>query len=346
MPAPDPAPRSGLGIRPLALMAIAAACLVLGTVAIYARVAVLDEEAFTARAVGTLSSDEVDEEIATRLTNRLLEQAPTLVRWRPVVEDEAQRMTSSADFVMPFAGAARGLQHALFVNDYALASFDIRPAADRLKAAIAEREPKLAAPLARVEASDLMEVSGGGAEGTLRRLAPTARHLAAAGVPALLLALLLLAGGVRAAPDRRRALHAAALVVGGTGVVLVAGWTAARTLTLQLFDTGHGDAVVGTIWNAFLGDLRLWSLGVAAAGIVLAACVAATLPAGEPNRLVASVRARLASEHLRAPQALGLLALAAVALAVPDVVVDLFAAALAAALLYRAVHQLARLAVR
>jgi hypothetical protein len=346
MPAPDPSPRSGIGIRSLTLMAIAAVCLVLGALAVYARATILDEDAFTARAVSTLSSDEVDEELADRLTNRLLVQSPSLVRWRPVVLDEAQRLTATPGFTTSFDSAARRLQHALFADRYQLASFDIGPAGTTLKRAVAEREPKLAAPLRSAQASDLMDLSGGGIEGKLRKLAPTARRLDVLGVPLLLMALVLLGGAVGLAPDRRRGLHAAALVVGGTGVALVAGWMAARAITLQLFDTSHGDAVVGQIWDAFLGDLRLWSLALAGAGIALAACIAATLPHGEPTRLIAAARAKLGREALRAPQALGLLLLAAVVLVAPEVFVDLFAVAVAGGLLYCGVHQLARLAVR
>jgi hypothetical protein len=345
MPATDLAHRSGLGIRSLALMAIAAVCLVLGGLAVYARATILDEDAFTARAVSTLSSDEVDEEIADRVTTRLVGQMPGLLRFQPILEYEARHMTAAPEFDGAFADAARRLQRSLF-NGYTLASFDVGFAGAQLKATVAEREPRLREPLSRVDASDLMDLSGGGAEGALRHLAPTARRSAVAGVPALLLALVLLGAGILAAHDRRRGLHAAALFVGATGGAVVAGWTAARAFTLTLFDTSHGDAVVGTIWDAFLGDLRLWSLGLAAAGIVVAACVAATLPAGEPGRLLARARARLAGERLSGLLALGLLALAVVVLAARELVMDLFVVSLAGALLYRGVHQLARLAVR
>jgi len=345
MHAPQLAHGSGLGIRALPLMAVAAICLALGGVAVYARTAIFDEDAFTQRAVGTLASDEVDDEVADRLSARLVEQMPGLLQFRPMVEYEARHMTASPEFSAEFAGAARGLQRSLF-DGYRLASFDVGSAGARLKATVIEREPRLRRPLARVDASDLMDLAGGGVEGKLRRLAPSARRAAVWGFPGLALAVLLLAAGVLAAPDRRRALHAAALVVGATGGALVVVCSAARAFTLAMFDTSHGDAVVGTIWDAFLGDLRLWSLALAAAGVAFAACVAATLPAGEPGRLLASARARLSGERLRGPIAVALLALAVLVLAARELVVDLVVVGLAGALLYRGVHQLARLALR
>jgi hypothetical protein len=337
--------RSGLGIRAGGLVAMAAICLVLGGVAVYARTAILDEDAFTQRAVATLASDEVDEELADRLTVRLVNPQPALLRFQPVIAYEAREMAGSPAFGAAFAAAARDFQRSLF-DGYTLASFDVGSAGAQLKAAVIEREPRLRVPLSGVDGSDLMDLSGGGAEGQLRHLAPSARRAAALGVPALVLSLLLLGAGVLAAPDRRRAVHAAALVIGATGGAVVAAWSAARALALSLFDTSHGDAVVSTIWDAFLGDLRLWGLALGAAGIAVAACVAATLPAGEPGRLLAVARARLSGERLRAPIALALLMLAVVVLTARELMIDLLVVGLAGTLLYRGVQQLARLAVR
>jgi uncharacterized membrane protein YhaH (DUF805 family) len=95
-----------------------------------------------------------------------------------------------------------------------------------------------------------------------------------------------------------------------------------------------------------MGDLRLWGLALGTAGIAVAACVAATLPPGEPGRLLAVARARLADQRLRGPIALAMLALAVVVLTARELVIDLFVVGLAGALLYRGVQQLARLALR
>ena len=41
--------------------------------------------------------------------------------------------------------------------------------------------------------------------------------------------------------------------------------------------------MVKTIWNAYLGDLRTWSLGIAGAGIIVAAAAAPPEPHGRPS---------------------------------------------------------------
>jgi hypothetical protein len=98
----------------------------------------------------------------------------------------------------------------------------------------------------------------------------------------------------------------------------------ARTLTLEGFDTSWGDAVVKTIWDAYLGDLRTWSLGLAGAGIVVAAAAARPEHRERPSwsGLPASLRGVI------------LLATGAIVLADRDLALDLAAVAAAGVLLY------------
>ena len=54
--------------------------LMLGGLALYARHAVLDRDAFAARATGALDQDEVVDEIAARIATREIEDNPALAR--------------------------------------------------------------------------------------------------------------------------------------------------------------------------------------------------------------------------------------------------------------------------
>jgi hypothetical protein len=83
---------SGGGVAPRLILH---ARTVLGGLAVYARIAILDTDAFTQRAVATLTSDEVDEELADRLTVRLVDHQPALLRFQPVIEYEARELTAS-----------------------------------------------------------------------------------------------------------------------------------------------------------------------------------------------------------------------------------------------------------
>ncbi len=152
-----------------------------------------------------------------------------------------------------------------------------------VRAAIAGRTPRLAERLPRDGDPSLMSIGGNGRERLLLEAAPRARswsRLAPVALVAGLLGLLLV--GVTAR-DRRRGIWGIGVALAGAGGVLLAGWIGARTLTLEGFDTSSGDAVVKAIWNAYLGDLRTWSLGVAGAGIIIAAAAAPPEPHGRPS---------------------------------------------------------------
>jgi hypothetical protein len=167
--------------------------------------------------------------------------------------------------------------------------------------------------------------------GTLAGLAPLAL---AAGLALLALAVL-------RAPTRRRGLRRAALALASVGGVTVAGLAIARALLLSTFDTSHGDAVVGTIWNAYLGDLRWWAFAFAGAALVLAA-------AAEPGAPGAWRRAWVRVSHPRGAtarlvRAAGLLVVAVLLLTAPEVPVTLALVTLAGVLVFTAAAEVARL---
>ena len=126
------------------------------------------------------------------------------------------------------------------------------------------------------------------------------------------------------ARDRRRGVWGSGIALAGAGGALLAGWIGARTLTLEGFDTSWGDAVVKTIWDAYLGDLRAWSLGIAGAGIIIAAAAARPEPHGRPSwsQIPAPLRGVM------------LLVTGAVVLADRELALDLAAVGAAGVLLY------------
>src|SRR6185369_15465215 len=101
--------------------------------------------------------------------------------------------------------------------------------------------------------------------------APVARTLARLAPLAFAAGLVLLTLAVLRAPTRRRGLRRAAMALASVGGITIAGLAIAKALLLATFDTSHGDAVVSTIWSAYLGDLRLWALACGAALVLAAA---------------------------------------------------------------------------
>jgi hypothetical protein len=164
----------------------------------------------------------------------------------------------------------------------------------------------------------LMAIGGGPLENALLNAASTARRLTVFAMPALALGLVLLAASVGLARDRRRGLRAAALTVAGAGGVAIAVPAAALAVLLGTFDTSHGDAVVRTIWNAYLGGLRGWGVALGLAGVLVAAAADSTGMGELARRMLRPARTRG-----RVWRAGGLLGIAALLLTVPAIALEL-----------------------
>jgi hypothetical protein len=319
-----------------AILVVAAACLLLAGIGVYASVAILDEDAFADRAASAMKSDEVREEVALRIASRAVEDQPSLAGDEAAVEDAALAgVTSDPGFPAAFRAAAATMHHALFSDADADASLRVAGSGAALQAELEQLPGWGSVPA--LEDPWLLDVENAGREKPVRALAPLARDLT---LPlAIVFGLLgagLLALGIVRAPNHRRAVWTAGVTIAAAGGLLAAGLTGASDVVLDQFDTGFGDAVVSQLWSAFLGDLRIWALALGAAGLVVAAA------AGGPRISPRTLLATPASGSGRLLRAAGLLALAGFAVALPEMVLHIGLVTLAAALVYVAVGELLR----
>lgn len=262
------------------MLVIGAACLLAAAVGAYAGYAILDEEAFAKRAASVLDSDDVQSEAARRLADRAMSEHPELESWRATIEDSAATAVVRDEAFAPgFHAAAARMHRAIFSDADAPAPLIVPGSGAALRADLTQRLPVPEGRAPRLTNPQLLEVHGSGFEGALRALAPPARALAGPLTAGLgLIALGLLATGVARARDRRRALAGAALAVAAAGGVTAAGVAGAHELLVGQFTSSYGDAVVTAIWDAFLADLRRWSLMAGAAGLVVAAGIGLRRP--------------------------------------------------------------------
>ena len=110
----------------------------------------------------------------------------------------------------------------------------------------------------------VFSLGGGKLETALVDAAPHAQRLSALAPLAFAAGILLLGLAAWRAPTRRLGFRRGALGIALASGAIVAASSIARAVVLSTFDTSHGDAVVGTIWSAFLADLRLWALATGA----------------------------------------------------------------------------------
>jgi hypothetical protein len=318
------------------VLAAAAACLLVAAIGAYSLFAVLDEDAFADRATSTLHSDEVRQEIATRMATRIIEKEPRLTRAGEAInEAAAAEVENDPTFPTGFHTAALDLHSSLFSSDDADATLRVAGSGGAIQQRVEQTQGW--PPLPSIDDPPLLAVGTSGFEGALRTLAPPAR---AAALPltivSALAGLALLALGIARASTRRRGIWAAGITVAAAAGLLAAGVTGTCDVVLNQFDTGFGDAVVVQIWDAFLGDLRAWALAAAAGGLIVAAA------AGGPRL---SLRGLLATPRWggdRLVRAAGLLALAVLAVTLPHLVLDLGLVALAGGLVYVAAGELVR----
>ncbi len=315
-----------------AILAAAAGCLVIAAIGAYGMYAILDENAFADRAATTLRSDEIREEAGTRTGAAVVAMRPELARSETAVEEAATSEANDPAYDHAFRTSAARLHYTLFSNAEADALLRVDGSGAALRARL--REIRGWEHMAPIDDVSLLMVGTSGFEGALRSLAPPARDGAlpltivfgGAGLALLVLGL---------ARAQRRAWCAGMTVAAAAGLVAM-GATAARDVVLHQFDTGFGQAVVRQVWNAYIGDLRTWALAAAAAGLVVAAA------SGGPRL---SLRLLLATPSTRAERLVrgaGLLAIAALAVTLPGLVVDVGLVTVAGALVYVAAGEVLR----
>jgi hypothetical protein len=322
----------------VAILAVAAVCLLVAGIGAYGARVVVDEDEFAGRAVVTLRSDEMREEVGARIGSRLASERPELSPGEQLIEDAvAETVTSDPAFHAAFRDGAARLHRSLFDDPDAEPTMTVDGSGAMLTAELRRRVQQQRIDVPRMDDVPLFTVGNDGRERTLRRLAPVASDIA---LPASLIlaiaGLALLAIAMVREPDHRRAVWGAGLAVAAAGGLTAAGVTAAQDFVLDNFDTSFGDAVVTSVWDAYLAELRLWALAVGAAGLVAAAA------AGGPRPSPSAMLAAPASRSGRAARAAGLLAVAALAVEIPELVLHTGLVALAAGLFYIAAGDLLR----
>jgi hypothetical protein len=326
---------------PCAVLLVTGALFVLlGGLALYGQRTVVNERAFADRATSTLGQDEVDDEIADRIGQRLVNLNPQLAGRRPVLDAAARDLVAWPGFANEFHDGVAAMHRALFGDPHEPVHLLIPGAGQELRVMVENHSNGSAGAVPATDL-ELLQLGGGPLENTLRRAAPVARSVSRLAPFAFVAGLVLLTLAVLRAPTRRRGLRRAAMALAGVGGITLAGLAIARALLLATFDTSHGDAVVSTIWSAYLGDLRLWALACGGVALVLAAAAEPGAP-GAWRRALARVSNPLGIAG-RLVRAAGLVVVAVLLLTAPEVPVNLALVALAGVLVFSAAAEVARL---
>ncbi len=332
------------------LTVVASALLLLGGLQLYASQALFDSGEFADRATGALREEPVRTAVADRLTDEVLRVSPDAVAVRPVIEAAASGVVGSAPFQSLIRPVLSDVHASIFDPDSTTVALTLADAGVLLIDALGQIQPKLAKDIPSDLEPTLLDFSTGeGAGGAFADLSQTAEANSSAAPVNLLIALVLFAAAVALAPDRRRAIVRIGLAIAAVGVLVVVGFYVGRALVGGQAGNDADAAALRTIWDAFLLDLRTWSIVLAAAGVVLAAAAASLIRpldvAAPLRRAWETVSVTPATPGRRVIRAIALVAAGLVIVLARDTVIELAVVAVGLLVLYVGVAELLRLSM-
>jgi hypothetical protein len=260
------------GAWPGRLAVLAVVLVMVSLVLSYAGRVVLDRQQFADRAVATLKSPAVRDDVADHLTQAAVRHGgQDLTGVRPLIRAIAGTIVSSGAFQSLFRRAVLEIHSTMVQGRPGPILVNVSDSGVLLQAALERFAPQVAARLGAQRTARLGELSPGGVVLTVIHTARRVETIAWA------LALLgLIAGGVALwlAEDRRGLLERLGLAFALGGVAIAAVYVIGGAVATQVAVAGRG-AVVAALWRAFAHGLLVQALVVAGAGVVMAAVAGA-----------------------------------------------------------------------
>jgi hypothetical protein len=320
---------------------LGALLVLLGGFAFYAREQIFDADAFAANAGQALDDQRVQDALDPPLTDAIVEQGKgELINARPVVEAAVGGITSSAPFRAVFEEAVGRVHRVLFTREGNDVVLNLADAGTLVVDAVKTLAPRVAKKLPHGLEGGLVELSDSKVLLDTVRVSEGVRWL---GIVLPLLGLLSLAGSIALADDRRRGFVRAAISVAGVSALALILLLVGRSLVISQFaDDTLADAAAA-VWDAYLGGLRDWCLGVGVGALIVASAALTGRPlevAGFARRLVAAAVATPRRPVLRAARALVLLALGLFAVLRPELALQALMVLVGAVAIFIAVTEL------
>jgi hypothetical protein len=265
----------------VALIVLATALCLAGVVALYAREEIVSPKGFSGHAVQALERQEVRRVVAREIVVQLIDQGSTnLISARPILESVVEGVIRSDPFERLFRAAAGQANRLLFVREGGNVAFDLADAGTVVISAVRSVAPDVAREIPPDADARLVTLRKRKfATGTLR--SPDNVRVLGLVLPALAIVVNGMAVGV--APERRTAITRTALAIGAAAAMLAIGLLVLKAYVvahvcgseeLTNEDVRHA---TGGIWDAFLGGLTAWALGVGALALLVAAASASLL---------------------------------------------------------------------
>jgi hypothetical protein len=320
--------RSGASV---ALAALAAVCAIAAVTCIYLRAEILSPRRFADRTAAALDTAPVRRVVARELVAQVVDRAsPDLLAARPVITSAVEAFVATRQF-RGIVHALAGQAHRLLFDRGGNVVFSIADAGTVVISALRTLAPGVASKIPQNVDAKLLDLRKQSFATETLRVADDVRVLAVVLPP---VALALLAIALALARRRRAALMRCGVALAVVGIAMFFDLALLRhSMLTRLFGAEElSDADVreaaGALWDAYMGGLSSWMLGLAAFGSVLAAVSTGLLRARRLAGAAAWLREREwppVTRRQRVGVGVPALALGAALIARPTLTVDVFA---------------------
>ena len=254
-------------------VALGVTAIVLGVLLGYATRSVFNSEAFSNRIAASLSEPGVSAYVAGKIADGVIAAKPDLIGIRPIIIAGSRSVVASAPFRIAARRAALEAHRALMSGTGEKIILSVHDVGEILQAALS-MHPDVASKLPRrlsTRLASLDELPTGELAARLVRAAHRARI---SFLVLMLGGLALLSCGIALARDPRRTMFRVGVVVASAACVL---WLVARfgSIVAGSLPRDHDIGLLAAgLWRAFLGDLRVWAVGLGLVGVVFASASA------------------------------------------------------------------------
>lgn len=243
---------------------------VLGTAAVYIRDSVIDSDEAAERAVDALSRPEVRSVISSTVVDQLVIAAPDTLAARPLLEQVVSGALSAPGFRSVYETAIRDLHRTVFLGETDTLTVKLSDMVLVVKTQATAISPQLGEQIPDNLTDTLIDLQS---NPTLLNAVQIGEDIRLLAFVLPLAAFIAFVGAVFLAADRRRGLVQVGFALIAVGIIVLIVERLAGMLFIRGFQTDTIRDVAQVFWNAFAGQLTLWSLVIAGVGAVLVASV-------------------------------------------------------------------------
>ena len=243
---------------------------VLGTAAVYIRDSVIDSDEAAERAVDALSRPEVRNVISSTVVDQLVIAAPDTLAARPLLEQVVSGALSAPGFRSVYETAIRDLHRTVFLGETDTLTVKLSDMVLVVKTQATALSPQLGEQIPDNLTDTLIDLQS---NPTLLNAVQIGEDIRLLAFVLPLAAFIVFIGAVFLAADRRRGLVQVGFALIAVGIIVLIVERLAGMLFIRGFQTDTIRDVAQVFWNAFAGQLTLWSLVIAGVGAVLVASV-------------------------------------------------------------------------